>query len=89
MGPAFQPDYYRIPAFAAHRPRASAKSCRNGCLDSLNSALPPARELHRASARHGRLQVEVGLHVHPELRCRLEELRQAERRVGGHSTLTP
>ena len=75
--------------FVAHRPRPSAKCCRNGCLESLNSALPPARELHRASARYGRLQVEVGLHVHPELRCRLEELRQAERRGGSHPTFAP
>ena len=47
--------------------------------------LRPLGELQRAPSNHRRSQVEVGLHVHPELRRRLEELRQAERRVGGDS----
>jgi hypothetical protein len=41
--------------------------------------LPPIGHLQRAPSDYHRLQVEVGLHVHPELRRRFEELRELER----------
>ena len=44
-------------------------------------------QLQGASAGHRHLEIEVGLHVHPELRCRLEELRQPQGGVGGHAAL--
>src|SRR5512147_2116915 len=63
-----------------------------GTLTPSSAELMRARlrspgHLQGAPSHHRRLQVEVGLHVHPELRRRLEELREAQRRVGGYPAL--
>src|SRR5436190_6390288 len=62
-------------------PLAAAAAVRN--------LLRPLGQLQRAPANHCRLQLEVGLHVHPELRRRLEELREPQRRIGGYPSLAP
>ena len=55
-------------------------TARNATPHSPTAAWPPSARAVEPSP----LQVEVGLQVHPELRRRLEELREPQRRVGGH-----
>ena len=55
----------------------------------VRNRLRPLGQFQRAPTNHGRLQVEVGLRVHPELRRRPKMLREPQRRVGVHPSLAP